>query len=292
MSYYQIADLEKLSGIKAHTIRIWEKRYGVIKPHRTTTNIRYYDDNQAKKLLKISTLLESGLKISRIAELSEKEINQQIQNIQQVGNDDVICTGYINELTSAMLSFDEALFEKTFSNAVVKFGMYPAMIKVFYPFLHKTGMMWSMAETMPVQEHFATSIIRRKLISAIDGLPLAQKKSKRFVLFLPPEEWHETGLLLSDYIIRSQGYPTIYLGQNVPLENLKEVIKEAKPTHLFTLYVTRKDLDQVQTELQYISKHYSALKILLAGSQPVIQSVKKHKNIQVLQNPADLLKAL
>lgn len=292
MSFYQIADLEKLSGIKAHTIRIWEKRYNLIHPHRTSTNIRYYDDDQAKKLLKVSTLLESGMKISKIAGLSEKEINQKILDIQQVSSEDVMCTGYINELTSAMLSFDEPHFEKTFSNAVVKFGMYPAMIKVFYPFLQKTGMMWSMAETMPVQEHFATSIIRRKLVSAIDALPLSTKKSKCFLLFLPPEEWHETGLLLSDYMIRSQGHKTIYLGQNVPLENLKEVIQEAKPTHLFTLYVTRKDLEQIQSELQYISKHFSKLNILIAGSLAIVNSVKKHKNIQILHNPAELLKAI
>lgn len=292
MSHYQIADLERLTGIKSHTIRIWEKRYGIITPHRTSTNIRYYDDVQAKKLLKVSTLVESGLKISKIAGLSEKELNSKIGEAQKSNNEDLICIGFMNELIAAMLSFDEADFERTFSNAVVKLGMYQAMLRVFYPFLRKTGLMWSMAETMPVQEHFATSIIRKKLISAIDGLPSPNKRGKKFILFLPPEEWHETGLLFSDYIIRSKGYPTLYLGQNVPLENLKQVISSTSPTHLFTLYITRRDPHTIQAELQFLTKTYPKIPLLVSASSLVRNSVSFSKSIQLLADPTDLLKAL
>lgn len=292
MNSYQIADLERLTGIKAHTIRIWEKRYNLIEPHRTSTNIRYYDDDQARKLLKVSTLLAQGIKISKISELSEKEINSRIQELQHVVSEDAVCTGFINELTASMLAFDESGFEKTFSSAVIRFGMYQAMLKVFYPFLHKTGLMWSMEEAMPVQEHFATAIIRRKLITAIDGLPAPSKRSKSFVLFLPNEEWHETGLLFSDYIIRSHGYKTIYLGQNVPANNLLDVIKNVKPTHLLTLYIALHKPEQIASDLLFISKKHPSVKLLVAGSYPLDQLVKKIKSITLLGSPSELVKNL
>ena len=292
MNSYQIADLERLTGIKAHTIRIWEKRYNLIEPHRTSTNIRYYDDDQARKLLKVSTLLAQGIKISKISELSDKEINSRIQELQHVVSEDAICTGFINELTASMLAFDETAFEKTFSSAAIRFGMYQAMLKVFYPFLHKTGLMWSMEEAMPVQEHFASAIIRRKLITAIDGLPAPTKRSKSFVLFLPNEEWHETGLLFSDYIIRTHGYKTVYLGQNVPANNLLDVIKNVKPTHLLTLYIARHKPEQIVSDLLFISKKHPGLKLMVAGSYPLDQLVKKIKNITLLSSPSELVKNL
>lgn len=292
MSSYQIADLERLTGIKAHTIRIWEKRYNLIEPHRTLTNIRYYDDAQARKLLKVSTLLTQGLKISKISELSEAEINARIIDLQSVGKEDATCVGFINELIGSMLTFDEAAFERSFSSAVVRFGMYEAVLKVFYPFLHKTGFMWSIAEAMPVQEHFASAIIRRKLITAIDGLSLATKRTKTFLLFLPADEWHEVGLLFSDYIIRSRGYKTIYLGQNVPASNLSDVIDNLKPTHLLTLYVAKRSEQQVNDELKQIIKKHPHLQLLVGGSYPLQDAVKKLKNIHLLSSPSELVKLL
>ncbi|MEO8867503.1 MAG: MerR family transcriptional regulator [Bacteroidia bacterium] len=292
MNFYQISDLERLTGIKAHTIRIWEKRYNLIEPHRTSTNIRYYDDNQARKLLNVSTLLAEGFKISKIAELSEKEINIHIQNRQNNIADDSICLAYINDLIAAMLVFDEPAFEKSFYSAVTRFGMYHAMIKVVYPFLHKTGLMWLSSDAMPVQEHFAANIIRRKLISAIDGLPASTKKTKTFLLFLPTEEWHETALLLSDYIIRSKGYKTIYLGQNVPFQNLDEVIKSTKSTHLFTFYIARKSPEEINKSLIDLSKNNKSRTIVVGGSFDFTSILKKTKNIQVLTSPDSLLKLL
>jgi DNA-binding transcriptional MerR regulator len=292
LSSYQITDLERLTGVKAHTIRIWEKRYSLIEPHRTSTNIRFYDDDQARKLLKVSTLLSQGLKISKISLLSDKEINFKIQELEKNGPNDVKCFGYINELIVSMLSFDEAGFERAFSSAVVNFGMYHAMLKVFYPFLHKTGLMWALEEAMPVQEHFATSIIRRKLINAIDGLLPPTKKSKTFLLFLPQDEWHETALLFSDYIIRSKGYKTIYLGQNVPVDNLKHAISHTKPNHVLTLYIARRELTIIEKELTNLSKQNPELKFLVAGSLPLEKIAKKLKNLIILYSPEDLLKLL
>lgn len=242
-----------------------------------------------KKLLKVSTLLEQGIKISRLSEMSDKQLNSHILALEKAAPNDVIVTNFINDLTASMLSFDEGAFEKAFSSAVVRFGMYEAMLKVIYPFLKKTGLMWSSSDAMPVQEHFATSIIRRKLISAIDGLPAPTKKSRSFVLFLPTEEWHETGLLLSDYLIRSKGYKTIYLSQNVPLSNLQDVIRNTRPTHLLTLYIARHDSDKLYNEMYQLALRNKECELLIGGSPGLSDSVKKAKNISFLQSPADLL---
>lgn len=292
MNSYHISDLERLTGIKAHTIRIWERRYKLITPHRTATNIRYYDDEQVKKLLKVSTLLEQGMKISHLSELSDKQLNSHMLELARVAPDDVIIINFINDLTASMLSFNEAAFEKTFSSSVVRFGIYEAMVKVIYPFLKKTGLMWSSNDAMPVQEHFATAIIRRKLISAIDGLPAPSKKTRSFVLFLPTEEWHETGLLLSDYLIRSKGYKTIYLGQNVPISNLQDVITNTRPTHLLTLYIARQDAEKLHNEMYQLASRNKECEVLIGGTLQLINSVKKAKNITHLQSPVDLLNVL
>src|SRR6218665_134781 len=162
MKLYQIAELEQLTGIKAHTIRIWEKRYSLIKPTRTATNRRQYDQEQVKKLLNISALLSEGHRISKIAGLKEKELSRKIFELQDQGAEDAVSRSLINELTVALLNFNEAAFEKAFSAAVARFGLFDAVIQVFYPLLHKVGILWACDHAMPVQEHFATCIIRRK----------------------------------------------------------------------------------------------------------------------------------
>jgi methanogenic corrinoid protein MtbC1 len=232
------------------------------------------------------------MKISKIAALSDKQLIQNVQNLEKTVSEDSICEGFINNLIASMLTFDESAFEKVLSSAVVRFGMYESMIRVFYPFLKKTGLMWSSSEAMPVQEHFASAIIRRKLIVAIDGLPLASKKSKTFLLFLPANEWHETGLLLSDFIIRSKGFKTIYLSQNVPVQNLQDVINNVKPSHLLTLYIARQDKEKLHTEINNVAAHNKGCQLLIGGNPELLKTVKKAKNIHLLSSPADFVKWL
>lgn len=291
MKYYQIAELEQLSGIKAHTIRIWEKRYGLIEPDRTNTNIRLYNDDQVRKLLNVSTLLNGGVKISKIAAFTDEEINTQIQKLQNQTNNDVISSSYINDLVASMLEFDEILFEKTFSLAVSKLGMYTAMINVFYPFLNKVGLMWSTDTAMPVQEHFASSIIRRKLMAAIDNQETSVKKKKKFLLMLPEDEWHEIGLLFSHYIIREKGFETIYLGQNVPFQNIKLLVELTKPDFVLSFFVSRKNENVLKNIRQQMGLP-SAVTLLVAGNTEVTNHFKSLKNTHVLNSPNDLLKYL
>jgi DNA-binding transcriptional MerR regulator len=288
-SFYQINDLERLTGIKAHTIRIWEKRYRIVEPFRTSTNIRYYDDAQVRKLLNVSTLLESGLKISKVAALSEQQINEQIQRLRERPEEDTVCRSFINDLVVFMLSYDEAAFEKTFSAAVTRFGLYDAMIRVIYPFLYKVGMLWSVAETMPAQEHFASCIIRRKLLAACDGLPPATRSDLKFVLFLPPEEWHDIGLIFSDYLIRSKGVPVLFLGQNVPYDNLDIVVTKSKPTHLLTFFVTGRPQKEIKKFLEEFSSKHLEINILLAVSVFRSGEIELPANARILSGPTDLL---
>src|SRR4051812_17347659 len=205
MKLYHISELEQLSGIKAPTIRIWERRYNLIQPGRTDTNIRMYDDRQVRKLLNVATLLNNGYKISKIAELDEDGIHAMVLGLQNSASEtDETAIAFINGLVIAMLDFDEVNFEITYSAAVKRYGLFDAMLQVFYPLLQKIGVMWTTEDVMPVQEHFASSMIRRKLLAATDALEINKKRRKKFLLLLPPGEWHEIGLLFANYIIRSK----------------------------------------------------------------------------------------
>lgn len=289
---YQINDLERLTGIKAHTIRIWEKRYGLVQPFRTSTNIRYYDDDHVRKLLNVATLLDGGYKISRIAALSEKEMKELLQGMRNRTETDIVSRGFVNDLVVAMLSFDEPAFEKTFSAAVTRFGLYDAMLKVIYPFLYKVGLLWTLAETIPAQEHFASCIIRKKLMAAIDGLPSPGRKDKHFVLFLPPGEWHDVGLLFSEYMIRSKGYPVIYLGQNVPLENLSQVMNATTVTHAVGFFVTGRPDEEIEAFLSDICNKFKNINVLIGGHAALNSAAKFPAAVTRLHAPQDLLNIL
>lgn len=292
MRLYHISELEQLSGIKATTIRVWERRYDLIKPGRTDTNIRMYDDDQVRKLLNVSTLLASGMKISKIAELDERQLNSAVLELQ-AGEEDGEDTAlsFINGMVGAMLAFNEAAFERVFDAGVERYGVYDAMLKVIYPLLQKIGLMWSVQDAMPVQEHFASSLIRRKLLAATDSLVVKRKSNKRFILMLPPGEWHETGLLFANYIIRSKGIETVYLGQNVPYEQLAFILERAAVSHLLMFFTTRPENDN----LVQIRKRMSLPRdfmLLVAGNTELLGQMKPGKHTHLLTSPDDLLNYL
>jgi len=291
VSQYKIADLERLSGIKAHTIRIWEKRYNLIKPHRSDTNIRFYSDEHLRKLLNVSTLLSGGMKISEVSSLSEKEIARMIQGRSVEDSGDGLREGFINNLVSATFTFDEAAFEKAFTAALTRFGLYQAMIEVFFPFLRKTGLLWSVRDIMPAQEHFAAALIRRKLMAAIDGIPLAPAGAKKVLLFLPENEWHETGLLLADYVLRHKLYTTVYLGPNVPLDNVIKTCQSLKPAYVLTLITIRGKEGEHNRMLARLSRAVKA-QILFSGAPDLVEELKIPHSVKYLPAPQDLINFL
>ncbi|MBL7711977.1 MAG: MerR family transcriptional regulator [Chitinophagaceae bacterium] len=290
MNFYQISELQRLSGIKAHTIRIWEKRYAIIAPHRTDTNIRYYDDVQLKKLLNVAVLVAAGYKISKIAALSPAELREAVSKMQEEKPLDKQTGFYISQLVSAMLQFDEGTFSPLFDEILRKYGVEKGVLEVIYPFLHKTGLLWSVDETLPVQEHFASTLIRRKFLARIDALSeQAAEKQKKFIVFLPHHEWHELGTLFGELLIRSRGHRVINLGPSVPFEELEYTIGLVQPDYLFTLLTSDSYTEPLASLSAMLSARYKKTSLLLAGHENRLAPFAESRNLKLLRYPKDIL---
>jgi len=221
LSKFSIRDLEEFSGVKAHTIRMWEKRYGLLAPDRTGSNIRYYDLDELKVILNVAYLNRKGHKISRIAAMSLNERDRMVQ-ISAEASDST--EEVLNGLKLAMLAFDEPAFEQITKAFQEQHGFRALVERVFVPLLELIGLLWQSNAICPAQEHFVSYFIRQKLITSTDRLPIALPKVDRtFVLYLPENEIHELGLLYVNYLLRSKGHRTIYLGQSVPTEDLLQL---------------------------------------------------------------------
>jgi DNA-binding transcriptional MerR regulator len=262
MGKYSIRDLEKLSGIKAHTIRIWEKRHHLIEPQRTPTNIRYYSDNDLRKIISVSVLNNHGLKISKIVNLSDEEINRKVAELSEATGSIEI---YIEQLVMAMVDMVEEQFEKILSTLILKFGFERTVIEIIYPFLEKIGVLWLTNNITPAQEHFISNLIRQKLMVAIDGLPLAPPTSIRVLLFLPENELHELGLLFYYYLAKQSGLRTYYLGQSVPYSDLKSVFEHHQPHILISAFTTAPKVHEADNYLQRLSQDFRETEILVTG---------------------------
>lgn len=283
---YSIKYLEEISGIKAHTIRIWEQRYKLLEPKRTDTNIRYYEDSQLRKILNVTTLLNSGYKISRIGEMSDAQITSLLkENIDS--NKDTFGTfhHYTNELIISSLNFDKTSFENNFNSCVLKFGFSATVENVLYPTLNRMGLLWLSEEMNPSQEHFASNLIKQKIYSAIDGLSEPKKNKTTCILFLPENEHHEIGLLYFNYLLIKSGIKTIYLGENVPIENVKQAEGIIKPTHLIFFLTKSNTKEHTQKYLNDVSKLFPKQNILLAGSPSIFENVKIPKSIELVNSP-------
>ncbi len=270
MGKYSIKELEQLSGIKAHTIRIWEKRHRLVEPKRTPTNIRYYSDEDLKKIINVSLLNTHGVKISKIVDLSAEEINQKVAELSEAKNSIEI---YIDQMVLAMIDMEEEQFERILANLILKFGFERAIIEIVYPFLEKIGVLWLTNNISPAQEHFISHLVRQKLIVAIDGLPLAPKTSKRVLLYLPENELHELGLLFYHYISKKEGFRTYYLGQSVPYNDLKSVVEAHQPTIIVSSFTTVPQANTVDAYLNRLATDFSEITILVSG-----HVLKKLKN--------------
>ncbi len=286
-SNYTISDLETLTGIKAHTIRIWEKRYEIIAPKRTETNIRFYSNDDLKHLLNVSFLNKHGFKISKIASLQKKEITEKVSSINLVpsGNEE-----FIDKLIVSMIDLDEALFERVFHSSLIKSGFEYTITEIIFPFLHRTGVMWQTGSINPAQEHFISNLIRQKLIVAIDSLPKSNgKEDKKAILFLPENELHENSLLLYNYMLRARGYHTYYFGQSVPLVDLKRILEITKADLVIcviTADVKPKLFTDLLAEMEKLPKR---TKVLLSGRVVLESKHKFSKRFSMFKDQKDLV---
>lgn len=279
---FNIKDLEMLSGIKAHTIRIWEKRYGVLAPDRTETNIRVYDTNTLQKLLNIAFLNRSGYKISRIAKLEPQGIRKLVQSISAVNNDEEWTQ---EAFKMATLNFDEALFLKTYDRLAAKNSFSNIFKNAFIPFLAEIGLLWQTSTINPAQEHFISHLIRQKLLSNIEKQQAhVVHKEKVFILFLPENEIHDLGLLFAQYELMNKGYKTIYLGHSLPLDDLCYFEKSLPSEQLnFVSHLTVKpeNLKEYLNEFeQKVSKHIDCNYYLLGHKAKDLIQFKLPENIK------------
>ena len=286
MSYYSIKDIEQLSGIKAHTLRIWEQRYNFIRPKRTDTNIRFYDDEDLKLVLNIALLKDNGLKISRICEMRDEEIRTEVKTLMEkkLGFPD-----QIQGLTLAMLELDEERFEKILSTNILQIGFERTMVNLINPFFLKIGILWQTGSIKPAQEHFISNLIRQKIIVAIDGQITTSNYNKKYIFYLPQNELHEITLLFSSYIAKSRHNKVIYLGQNVPHADLVDIYKDHNPDVLLTVLTSSPSLDGVQAYLYKISEDFKNSTILISGHQVVGHDFDIPANVVLLNKLQDFI---
>ncbi len=287
MAQYTIKELEHLSGIKAHTIRVWEQRYNILCPKRTETNIRFYDDADLKALLNISLLNEHGFKISKIAQMQPEQIAQKVQ---QLSDEPCLYAHQINNLIAAMVDMDEERFDKTLTTSALQIGFSDTMYQVIYPFLHKIGILWQTGKITPAHEHFVSNLVRQKLIVAIDGQVVRrQEGAKPFLLYLPEGELHEIALLYMHYILRSHNKHVIYLGQNLPFSDLELTVEQCQPQNICTVLTTSPDRDNVQAYIDQLSARFPAARIYMYGYQVQYDFLTFPHNVQKLSCIHDLV---
>ncbi len=231
MNVFTIKDLENLSGIKAHTIRIWEQRYSFLNPQRTATNIRSYSNVELKTVLNIALLNKYGYKISHIDRMTPTEVNDKILTLSQA---EAQQERLINELIQCMVEIRIRVFEQKLDAFIREKGIEKAILQIVFPFLERIGILWLTNHINPAQEHLVTNIIRQKLIMGIEnaGDPIPQHSS--FLLFLPENEYHELGLLFLHYLLKSRGMNVYYIGANIPLKEVEAVVSVIKPDFLYT----------------------------------------------------------
>ncbi len=278
VSSYSIKDLEQLSGIKAHTLRIWEQRYNLLSPKRTETNIRYYDDLDLKLILNVALLNDNGFKISKIAKMSETDMRSEVIRLTEktLTYDD-----QIHALTICMIEMDEERFDKVLSTNIIKIGFEQTMLNIIYPFMSKIGVLWQTGAINPAQEHFISNLVRQKLIVAIDG-QVYKGGGKKFLLYLPEGELHEISLLFAAYMIKLTGHKVIYLGQSTPSDDLYGVYRLHQPHYLMTVITTSPSSEYIQDYINELSNRFEKAEILISGYQIVGQDLKLPQNVKSL----------
>lgn len=289
MSSYSIKDLERISSMKAHTIRMWEQRYGLLEPERTDTNIRFYNDDQVKKLLNVCTLLDRGMKISHIGKLSKSEMAVEIDKIiNESFQGDVHVEAIINQALIAITTYNVVMFNELFANAVKRLGLKKTYLKILYPLLVRTGLMWVKDDLLPSQEHFLSNLIRQKLFSAIDALPLAENPDQKWILFLNEEEDHEIGLLFAYYLIKQLGKDVIYLGARVPFRDLSAVISNCRPTHTYSFFTSNPFDNQAETLLGGLRTSFPDVNVCISGGDEKTRGIATKKGVILIETIENL----
>lgn len=286
MNSFTIKDLENLSGIKAHTIRIWEQRYSFIKPERSDTNIRYYSNDELKKILNVALLNKYGYKISHIDKMNEGEIKEKILSLNQM---EAQQERIVNELIQSMVDIDIEKLELILDKYILARGIERTITQIIFPFLEKIGILWLTNHINPAQEHLVTNIIRQKLIVGIDGIVTALKVNKSVLLFLPEGEYHELGLLFMYYLLKSRGVTAIYLGSSVPLKDVEYVVKLKKPDYLYSHLTTVGQNFNFDKFISNVTQKFAGIPIIISGQLTCTYQKKIHPPLNFKRSFAEVM---
>lgn len=282
MVIYSINDIEELSGVKAHTIRIWEKRYGIIPNRRSENNVRYYLEDDLQRILNIAHLNKKGHKISKIAELTDEQIKQKVADYCEVGE---VFEDQIDGLTLSLFELNEYKFLKILNHHIESKGFECTMEQIIYPFLDKLAMMWSAGSIRSVHESFVTNIIRRKVVVEIDKLPInLESCATKYLIYLPEQEDHELSLLFLLYVLRKNGARVLYLGSNVPLIDVIEAYKIFKPQRILTLINEVHPEIPLQTYINELIKHIDDTVVGISGCQAISQKLQLPENVLIFKS--------
>lgn len=286
MEQYSIKDLDKLSGIKAHTIRVWERRYGIVNPHRTSTNRRRYGDDDLRRIINISILRRNGFKISRIAKFSGSEIGDKVAFLSKaVFHSDT----QVDSLVVSMIDHNEKAVNDLWIRSMMNRGLEETMTNIVFPFLNRIGIMWQTGSADIGSEHFISNIFRAKLISSIDSLsPVLKTGGKKVILFLPEHELHEIGLLFYQYVIKKLGYESLYLGQSTPLFSVISINSKWKADIIITGLMSGFPHINPDDYLIQLGASFPKQKILVAGGLAISAMKMNLPDIFALNSIDDL----
>lgn len=286
---YSIKDLENFTQIKAHTIRIWEQRYGLLTPKRTDTNIRFYSEDDLKKILNINLLYNSGYKISKIAQLSEEEIIEEAKSFILVTETDK--QSEIDAITMLILDFKGTAIKQALETELVKTKLDDLYTDLVLPLLNKIGQLWQVNSINIIHEHYFSNIFREFLISKIEELKTKPDPLKSALLFLHDHEEHEFGILIYYYLLKLNGYECHYFGQKVPVKEIDAAFKQIKPqivVSTFTAKISEKNFQKIETKLVEMSK--TSL-VIVSGSQITNTDIKLTRDLTHIKS-IDQLKRL
>ncbi len=287
MGTFSIKDIEAVSGIKSHTIRVWEQRYKILTPKRTDTNFRFYDDEDLKLILNISILNKYGYKISAISKMNALEISEALLKISSNTNE---FDYQIKGLIQATMTFDEKTFFEILNTNISQLDFEKTILKIVFPFMTELGFLWQIGSVQPSHEHFASNIIKQKLFTSIDECSKnIASNHKRFLLFLPEHEKHSLGLLFANYVLRNCGHEVLYLGQEVPLKNLKEISVDYSPDYVFTILTSAHLEIGKQKFVNELAENGKNATILLSGHQFLNCDIVFPANTKLIRSPEEFI---
>jgi len=290
---YSIKEIEKLTGIKAHTIRIWEKRYDLIIPHRTSTNIRYYSDEQLKEFLNISLLLTKGYRISEIAKLNKEEIVEASKVVYDEDEDKLSqlhSQDDINGLVVAMLELSKTKFEKVFTTSLIKRGFKDTLLNVVCPFMDKLKKLWQTNDITKGHQNFMLGLLKQKLQIALDNFIDNGFESEKYLFFLPKYEYTENGILMAKFIIKDRHKHSLYLGNNINESSLQPISESYKPDVYVTYLNSTKAANELKRILTKNSELFDKKRLIILGDQALISPLEKLADIKRFSNIRELEK--